>query len=65
MFRGTKTERDALLSALGCRADVLKRRVAWLVSVGNDKSAQRHTDELALVQTMRAGLKGEVGRGTS
>ncbi len=58
LFRGTKAERNALIAALGCRASVLGRRIERMATEGDDESAQRHEVELALVQVMRAALKG-------
>ncbi|MFG1399854.1 hypothetical protein [Roseixanthobacter pseudopolyaromaticivorans] len=58
LFRGTKSERDALLAALGNREHILMRRVERMTVEGKDESAQRQAEELALVQKMRAALKG-------
>lgn len=58
LFRGTKAERDALIAALGSREYILMRRIERMEGDGNDKSAQRHAEELALAQKMRAALKG-------
>lgn len=58
LFRGTKSERDALIAALGSREYILSRRIHRMEDEGKDRSAQRQADELVLVQEMRAGLKG-------
>lgn len=64
LFRGTKAERNALIAALGCRASVLGRRIERMGAEGNDESAHRHEAELALVQEMRAALKGWLAQDT-